>query len=125
MFMREKGFVLFDLRTTRSLGNSGCLDPRLLTSVLGNSLDYPPNAQRLAEVDAVFMRDPRELIQNDVDAGTLRRLIAILIAYNFFAEAVFSVVGGRDKGIFSASVADTLLQAIGAVTHKRELTFCR
>jgi hypothetical protein len=32
---------------------------------------------------------------------------------------------GRDKGIFSASVGDTLLQEIGALNVQAQIEFCR
>jgi FkbM family methyltransferase len=111
-FMRENDFALFDLRTNRFLGNSVRLDPEVLKQRLGSELELPPIAHRLAEVDAVFARDPKFLIANGADAGLLRRFVAILVTYNLFAEAVFTVIAGRDSGTFRDSEAEELLQWI-------------
>jgi FkbM family methyltransferase len=114
-FMREHGFSLFDLRTTRFLGNAVQLDPDLLEQVLGNELNFPPIAHRLGEVDAVFVRDPRVLMNTGIDAPKLRRLIAILTTYFFFPEAVYAVTEARKRKIFAAREADALLEIIGAL----------
>jgi hypothetical protein len=111
-FMREKGFVLFDLRTNRFIGNSIRLAPGVLRSALGDDLELPPSAHRLAEVDAIFARDPRALVESGADPGLLRRLIAVFVTYNFFGEAVFTIIAARDRGLFNAAEADTLLLSI-------------
>jgi FkbM family methyltransferase len=112
-FMREHDFVLFDLRTNRFPGNSVRLDPEVLKQTLGSELELPPLAHRLAEVDAVFARDPKSLIGNGADGNLLRRFIALMLTYNFFAEAVFTVVAGRDSGTFRNADAEELLRWIG------------
>jgi FkbM family methyltransferase len=111
-FMRENGFVLFDLRTNRFIGNSIRLAPEILRSALGDELELPPSAHRLGEVDAVFARDPRVLIESGADPGLLRRLIAVFVTYNFFGEAVFTTIAARDGGLFDAAEADRLLLSI-------------
>jgi FkbM family methyltransferase len=112
-FMREHDLVLFDLRTNRFLGNSVRLDPDELKRTLGSDMELPPIAHRLAEVDAVFARDPKSLIASGADASLLRRFVAILITYNFFPEAVFTVIAGRDGGTFGDADAEELLRLIG------------
>jgi FkbM family methyltransferase len=112
-FMRENGFTLFDLRTNRFIGNAVRLDSEIVKRRLGNDLDLPPNAHRLAEVDAVFARDPKSLIADGAGAGTLRRLIAAFVTYNFFHEAIFTVVSARDHGVFNLKESEELLASIG------------
>lgn len=114
-FMRENGMQLFDLRTNRFLGNSVRLDPAVLTNVLGDELNHPPLAHRLGEVDAIFVRDPLTLMKADASSATLRRLIAALIAYNFFPEAVFTVVEGQSRNLFTDAELERLLAAIAAL----------
>jgi FkbM family methyltransferase len=111
-FMREKGFVLFDLRTNRFIGNSIRLAPGVLRSALGDDLELPPSAHRLAEVDAIFARDPRALVESGADPGLVRRLIAVFVTYNFFGEAVFTTIAAHDRGLFNAAEAETLLISI-------------
>jgi hypothetical protein len=34
------------------------------------------------------------------------------VTYNFFGEAVFTIIAARDRGLFNAAEADTLLLSI-------------
>lgn len=111
-FMRDRGFSLFDLRTNRHPGNAVRLPPEEVAKVLGNEADLPPNAHRLAEVDAVFFRDPRLLIGRGEDAAKIRRLLVLLVIYYFFAEAVYTVISARDEKVIGSEEAAELLGAI-------------
>lgn len=110
--MRRKGFSLFDLRTARFVGNALRFPPEAVHHVIGRELELPPNANRLNEVDAIFVRDPRILIEEGVDTSTLRRLIGALLVYNFFPEATYAALEGRRRTIFRASEADDILGGI-------------
>jgi FkbM family methyltransferase len=111
-FMRDRGFSLFDLRTNRHLGNAVRLPADEVAKAIGNDTSLPPNAHRLAEVDAIFFRDPRLLISSSVDEAKVRRLVVLLVIYHFFAEAVYTIVNARDQKIIGAEAAAELLDAI-------------
>ena len=109
-FMREHGLELFDLRTNRFHGNAQRLPGgvKALTDFLGCHRSSPGLAQRLNEVDAIFFRDPRVLIDNGTTVPTLRRLIAALCTYNLFGEAFFAVHHAAEKGLIDAATHDAM-----------------
>jgi FkbM family methyltransferase len=115
-FMRERGFSLFDLRTNRFPGNAVRLKPGEIEAVLGKELTLPPYAHRLAEVDAVFIRDPRNLLASGADAAKMRRLIALLLAYHFIPEAVYSVTEARERQVLTAAEAADIIAAIRRIS---------
>ena len=82
-----------------------------LTSVLGDHLDLPPNANRLIEVDAIFFRDPRTLIRKGFESAKLRKLIALLVTYLFLPEAVFSACRSACNVLSNTETAQ-ILEAI-------------
>lgn len=111
-FMRAKGFTIFDLRTNRVAGNAVRLPSGEIERWLGPDVEMPPNALRLGEVDAIFARDPRTLIDAGADGGTVRRFAAILATYHFLSEAVFTVRYAESKGSLGAEDADEMLNSI-------------
>lgn len=111
-FMRAKGFTIFDLRTNRIAGNAARLPVGEIERWLGPDIEMPPNALRLGEVDAIFARDPRHLINGGVNGGTVRRFVAILATYHFLSEAVFTVRYAQEKGCLSATEAEAMLGSI-------------
>ena len=111
-YMREQGFTLFDLRTNRFIGNALRLDPADLTSVLGDKLDLPPNAHRMAEADAIFFREPLHLIKAGMQPAVLRRLIALLATYLFLPEAVFAARQGHAEQVISDLELTEILDAL-------------
>jgi FkbM family methyltransferase len=110
--MREREFSLFDLRTNRFLGNAVRLKPGDLEDALGKEPTLPPNALRLAEVDAVFMRDPRSLLASGADAAKIRRLIAILLTYHFIPEAVYCAMEARERRVLTGAETEEIINAI-------------
>jgi len=112
-FMEARGFVLFDLRVNRFLGNAVRVDADCIARVLGTKLHLPPIAHRINEVDAVFFRDPRILLASNPSPEKVRRLIALLLTYNFLPEAVFTVQTAKDKAIFDQNQAEGMFGAIG------------
>ena len=112
-FMETKGFVLFDLRVNRFLGNATRIDANCLARVLGTKLNLPPIAHRINEVDAVFFRDPRILLESNPNPEKVRRLLALLLTYNFLPEAVFTVQTAKDRAIFDQDKAEDMFRAIG------------
>mgnify|MGYP000851869317 CR=1 FL=1 len=113
-WMREQGFELFDFRTNRFHGNAQRLPGGVkeVTDFFGCHKSSPGLAQRLNEVDAIFFRDPRLLIDGGTDAHTIRRLIAALCTYNLFGEALYTVRYAAEKGIIDSPASDSIQAAL-------------
>jgi FkbM family methyltransferase len=113
-FLRSLGLELFDLRTNRFAGNAMRLQGGLdsVTSLLGCQKSSPAFAQRLNEVDAIFFRDPRTFIDGGASADDVRRLIAMLCAYNFYGEACFAASHAADRQIISAADRDAIVAVL-------------
>ncbi len=81
--------------------------------VFGTYESSPTLSAMAWEVDAVYVRDFRGLIQERDGAG-LRRLIVALGAYRFFSEAHYIVDQAGATGVFDAAAAADLRGAIVA-----------
>ena len=114
-WMRNAGFVLFDLRAHRFPGNAVRLKGEESIVALGPGRELPPNAFRLNEVDAIFVREPRLMIESGADCGTLRRLMSMLVTYNFFPEAMFVAFEATRKGLLSSPDSASVIDAIESV----------
>lgn len=99
-FFKKNQFTLLDMRTARgSIPVNGDYD--FYEQVFGKKKNYEPSiAQRLAEVDAVFIKDFDSVIAQR-DALKIRRFTALLCVYNFFHDAALLVRKSGQAGIFS------------------------
>jgi FkbM family methyltransferase len=120
-WMRDLGLELFDLRTNRSMGNAARLPKGTVTDVLAAERNSPALAQRLVEVDAIFFRDPRHLIDRGVERAVLQRLIVAMCAYNLYSEAIFAVHYGAEKGVLSAEDQTAMLTTVRSLFQEASL----
>lgn len=107
-YFASLGLELFDLRTNRSAGNAIRLKPGSVTDILQCHAKSPALAQRLHEVDAIFLRDPLTFIDSGASVSEVRRLMALLCAYNFYGEAIFTANYAEKKGLIDATARDAL-----------------
>jgi hypothetical protein len=119
--LRGLGLELFDLRTNRSPGNAARLKPGTVTNLLQCQRNAPALAQRLNEVDAIFFRDPRTFIDQGASSDDVRRLIAMLCAYNFFGEAVFAASHAERKGVIDSASRDALFSMMKSLYDEARL----
>jgi FkbM family methyltransferase len=120
-WMRKHGLTLFDLRTNRSMGNAARLPKGRVAEVLAAEQSSPALAQRLVEVDAIFFRDPRHLIDSGVQRPVLQRLIAALCAYNLYSEAIFAIHYGAEKAVFNTEDKNMMLQVVRSLFQEASL----
>ena len=66
----------------------------------------------LAEVDAVFFKDPKKLINEGCSQEKLRRLIVLLAVYYFFPEAVFAAQYASEHDIISEEEKTEILETL-------------
>jgi FkbM family methyltransferase len=113
-FMRSLGLELFDLRCNRFAGNAIRLQGgwKSACDTLGCHPSSPALAQRVNEVDAIFFRDPRTFIDGGASIEDVRRLIAMLSAYNLYGEAVFATIHAADSNLLSADEKVAILAAL-------------
>ena len=108
---------LFDLRCNRFPGNAIRLGKDFTTLTLDAEWGLPSMGERLNEVDAVFFKDPRKLIDENGSPQKLKRLISLLAIYYFFPEAVFAADYAHAKGLLpedeKISLLDTLRELHG------------
>ena len=103
---------LFDLRCNRFPGNIIRLGKNFATRTLHAEWGLPSMGERLNEVDAVFFKDPRKLIDEGCSQEKLRRLISLLALYYFFPEAVFAAEYGCGKEVLDPVERDSILQTL-------------
>ncbi len=111
-FVEELGLDLFDFRCNRFPGNAVRLGKDFLKEKLAADLEVPSMAQRLAEVDAVFFKDPKKLIDEGCSQEKLRRLIVLLAVYYFFPEAVFAAQYASEHDIISEEEKTEILETL-------------
>lgn len=107
-YFASLGLELFDLRTNRTAGNAIRLKPGSVTDVLKCHAKSPALAQRLHEVDAIFLRDPLAFIDGGASVSEVRRLMALFCAYNFYGEAIFTADYAEKKGLIDIVARDAL-----------------
>jgi FkbM family methyltransferase len=103
---------LFDLRCNRFPGNAIRLGKDFTTRTLDAEWGLPSMGERLNEVDAVFFKDPRKLIDEGCSQEKLRRLISLLALYYFFPEAVFAAEYGYGKDKLTLEEKDSIVQTL-------------
>jgi hypothetical protein len=112
VFARSIGMEVFDFRTNRFPGNAIRLVPGTVEGILGVPMTDVSLAHRLNEVDVIFAKDPRLLIDGGADEATVRRLAGLLCAYYMFPEAIFTLLHAQSAGTLSAGAAEAALSSI-------------
>ncbi len=120
-WMRELGLELMDLRTNRGMANASRLGKEKLQQLFGPHLASPAIGRRLVEVDAIFIQDPRRLLDEGTDRATLLRLMAVLCAYGLFPEAVFAANYAVEKQVLSAEEATSMERLIQTLADEVRL----
>jgi FkbM family methyltransferase len=101
------GMRLLDIsaaRAYRARDGDGDWYQREIFDVYRNS---PSISAHIWEVDAVYVRDWRALLENR-DAAGIKKLAVALCGYRFFSEAYFIVERGETAGIFEPETAAIL-----------------
>jgi FkbM family methyltransferase len=105
------GMQLMDLSVARGYrpkaGDSDWYQ-RKIFDVYENS---PSLSARAWEVDAVYVRDWRQLVAKK-DAAAIRKLAVALCGYRFFSEAYFMIEKAEEAGIFGADAAREIKRSI-------------
>jgi FkbM family methyltransferase len=120
-WMRDLGLELMDLRTNRSLGNGRRLGKDKLDQLFGPQRSTPAISQRLVEVDGIFIRDPRDLLDAGTDRSTLLRLISILCGYGLFTEAAFAADYAAEKAVIPSAEAEAISTIIKSLVDEVRL----
>jgi hypothetical protein len=111
-YAEKLGLDLFDMRCNRFPGNAIRKGVDFAPASLDAEWGLPSMGERLNEVDAVFFKDPRKLIDENESPQKLKRLISLLAIYYFFPEAVFAADYAHAKGLLpedeKISILDTL-----------------
>jgi hypothetical protein len=115
-FMNDMGMELFDVRVARVRrplhGEQGAYETEIF-SVDPNS---PTIAARVWEFDAIYFRK-KSLLLSRGDPGEARRMVLVYATYNYYSEAHSLVDKAERIGIFDASAASELKQAIVDLHH--------
>src|SRR5262249_22272238 len=106
-FMRDRGFVLFDLLPVRSYRfdrdqSHGFLRRHL--NILKNRRDI---SCRLIAGDAFYIRSPEDVVAAG-DLGTALKLFLVLLVYRFLDEALWLVEALQKKGLLKAEDCEAL-----------------
>lgn len=120
-FLREQGFILFDIRPVR-----------LHRAERGDRTHYPRTvfqvhessdslSKRIWEADAVYFRDPQALL-TERDEAALRRLTVLYCAYGFFVEAYALMRRAAAEECLTDAAAAHLQAAI--VEWHRDACYC-
>ena len=112
-FMLDNRFELFDIRPVRIHRARNGRRAAYLEEIFGVRTGSPSVSPRIWEVDAVYFRDPREVLRRG-DRLAVRTLAASFCVYGFFSEAHFVVSEAREANILASGEAETALGAIVA-----------
>jgi FkbM family methyltransferase len=110
-FLGASGFELFDLRAAHAYRPKSGKASHYQTEVFSVCANSPTVSARLWELDAVYFRSARSVL-NSRDTLELRRLIVAYCTYNFFSEAYWLVEQAEQQGAFSPSDAQALKRGI-------------
>jgi FkbM family methyltransferase len=106
------GLDLFDMRCNRFPGNSVRKGIDFAPNALNAKWGLPSMGERLNEVDAVFFKDPRKLVDENVSPEKFRKLISLLAVYYFFPEAAFAIDYAHSKGLFRDAEKVVILETL-------------
>ena len=110
-FASTVGLRLLDIGVSRSYRSLNGDHDWYQREVFGVYRNSPGISASAWEVDAVYVRDYRRLIENS-DAIGLRKLVVALGVYRFFSEAHFIVDEAKASGVIAATEADAICGAI-------------
>jgi FkbM family methyltransferase len=111
VFLRERGFDLFDVRVSRThrpMNGRAAGYQKQVFSVYENA---PGISARLWEFDAIYFRNPKSLLM-EKNRGEIRKLIVAYCTYNFFIEAFCLIERAEAAEAFSQAEADKLKEAV-------------
>ncbi|MGE0483642.1 MAG: FkbM family methyltransferase [Gammaproteobacteria bacterium] len=109
-YLRERGMLLFDLRTAREYCSAHDTTGYYTRKHLNFAVGRNDLSARLYAGDALYVRD---FITRPVsDRGLLLKLVAAMMIYSFFDYALYLVDDGHARGILGASEHATLMNEI-------------
>ncbi|WP_171015157.1 FkbM family methyltransferase [Methylocystis sp. B8] len=115
-FMNEIGLELFDVRVARVRRPLNGAEGGYETEIFSVDPNSPTIAARIWEFDAIYFRK-KSLLLSKGDAGEVRRMTLVYATYNYYSEAHSLVDKAEHAGIFDATAAAELKQAIVDLHH--------
>jgi FkbM family methyltransferase len=110
-FLGANGFELFDLRQAHAYRPKNGKADHYQTKVFSVCANSPSVSARLWELDAVYFRSAKSVLDSR-DTAQVRRLVVAYCSYNFFSEAYWLVEQAEQQGSFGPSDALALKQGI-------------
>jgi FkbM family methyltransferase len=119
-FMREQGFILFDLLVTRNYRAEGQREHHFLKKHLNIARNRRDLSARLTEGDAFYIRPPEQVLEQG-DRNTVLKLFLILLIYRCLDEALWLAEAAAARKIVTAGESAELIAAVQAAAPKPAL----
>ncbi len=119
-FMRQQGFVLFDLLPVRTYRFEGENSHGILRRHLNITKNRSDISRRLIEGETLYLREPESVLAGS-NIEMVAKLFVILLLYRFLDEALWLVEAAKRTGLFNAAQADELIELVKSAAPRPHL----
>jgi FkbM family methyltransferase len=120
-FMRQQGYVMFDMLPVRAYRFEGENSHGLLRRHLNLAKNRSDISRRFIEADVLYLRAPEEVLAQG-DVGRILKLFIILLLYRFFDEALWLAESAAKAGHVSAEQMQDLIAVVKQAAPKLRWT---
>ena len=110
-FMSAVGMELYDVRVNRVFAKRSKKGVSFQEKYLGTTPKSASVASRAYQFDVVYFRGTNSLLEQ-CDPTSIRRLIFCFCVYNYFADALHLLELLEEKGVFSRTAFDELVESV-------------
>jgi len=110
-FMSDVGMELYDVRVNRYVTKRSREGISYQEKYLGKSPKSASVATRAYQFDVVYFRSANSLLEKR-NPASIRKLIFCFCVYNYFADALHLLELSKEKGIFSQTVFEELVESV-------------
>lgn len=111
-FFVEKDFVLFDLRICRTFDFNIETKNQLFEKYFNTLNPIPSISAKIWEADNIYIRDLNWVLKNIVEIVELKKYLIILITYNFYYDAIKTIIEWFKLNSENYEIKDELLSSV-------------
>jgi FkbM family methyltransferase len=117
VFMRSKGFIMFDLLLQRRYRTNGRIRHHFLKRYLGIDRSRHDITARAIAGDALYLRPPGEILRSN-SRVQFAKLLTVLLIYRCLDEALWFIEAGLETALVSNDEAQGLIDEVRRIAPR-------